>query len=220
MCAWRPNRPKCIRHTYTQTHLSDTFEFKGNGNSWGQQDLHGAIKYRVKAECDVAGSKHDIKCRTPILVVQFPTRPPVEVVQRDAQPVTCCCCCDKGSAVITARCQKDIYTPGEIVYALLEVENLSGTQFEAVVLELRRTVKLRAGHESAVDTDVLQCATFPGACIWWLETSTHNPPCTCTQASTSPSHIHRRCARRGADWYWRSEPEPAVATFPAVYSAG
>ncbi len=159
--ALQVHAPRCA-----QVHLADSFEFKRNGNSWGQQDLYGAIKYRVKAECDVAGSKHDIKCRSPILVVQFPTRPPVEVVQRDAQPITCCCCCNNGSAVITARVQKDIYSPGEMVCALLEVENLSGTQFEAVLLELRRTVKLSAGHEHATDKSTLQSASYPGTFTW------------------------------------------------------
>ncbi|XP_062517397.1 arrestin domain-containing protein A-like [Corticium candelabrum] len=113
-------------------------EDKQHGEVW-----KAAIKYRVKAEVDIPGTKHDLQVKQP-LIVYSELRKPVEPVRYDKQgTVRTCCCIPRGDVLVQATMDKNSYFAGETAQIHVDVDNQSAVDIENFAVKLMRVITLK-----------------------------------------------------------------------------
>lgn len=113
-------------------------EDKEFGEKW-----KGAIKYRVKAEVDIPGTKHDLQVKQS-LIVFTELRKPIEPIEYQKQgTVRTCCCIPRGDVFVKAIMDKNSYIAGETAQIHVDVDNQSAVDIDNFAVKLMRVIVLK-----------------------------------------------------------------------------
>lgn len=124
-------------------HLSDFGNRRQHGESF-----NCSCEYKIKGIAVVQGMlKSNIKHQQMLQIVERPP-PIVGVAIEDNVHVRVCCCLNRGDFFISMRAEKNAYcgSAGEAVRMVVEMENRTQYDVDAIYLELVQRVKLQAQH--------------------------------------------------------------------------
>lgn len=142
----------------------DFSEVAGLGNDTGYA---AKVVYTLRAFLDCPGFNQDVFHEQPLIIDEQVRNPLVGIYKNPtfSQQVKMCCCIDKGIVTVDCTFDASFYQVGQVVNAIVSIDNQSECEIKNLNVKLCRYMRLRS-HASSMrkdfGRDVLNTLSFPG----------------------------------------------------------